>query len=59
MHIHIIPNHYNIHLFQKMRVKMEIYVWLEEVGLKDELKYALMEYGEQYVMMSGTIMMPK
>ena len=40
-------------------MQMEVYVWLEEMGLKDELKYVLMEYGEQYVMMDGMMMMLK
>ena len=38
-------------------MQMEVYVWLEEMVLKDELKYVIMEYGEQYVMMDGTMMM--
>ena len=44
---------------QLLRVWMEKYVWLEleEVTLQDELSFAIMEYGEQYVMMDGTTTM--
>ena len=39
---------------------METYVWLEEMRLKDVLKYVIMEYGEQYVVIIiGTTIMPE
>ena len=33
------------------------YVCLVEMALKDELRFVSMEYGEQYVMMDGIMMM--
>ena len=38
---------------------MEKYVCLEAVRLKDGWKFVLMVYGELYVMIIGTTMMPE
>ena len=48
-----------ISMFQVLHAQMETHVWLEEVILKDGWKYVIMVYGEQYVMMDGTMMMPE
>ena len=46
-------------LFQWLHVQAEKYVCLVEMALKDELRFVSMEYGEQYVMMDGMMMMPE
>ena len=44
-------------LFQWLHVQVE--ECLVEMALKDELRFVSMEYGEQYVMMDGIMMMPE
>ena len=43
--------------FQKLIAKMEMYVWLMELTLQEELKFVSVVYGEQCVMIFGVMMM--
>ena len=44
-------------VFQLLSVNMEMYVWLVVVTDQEEWRYVSMEYGVQYVMTNGILMM--
>ena len=40
-------------------MKLDRYVWLMEMPQQEELKFAMMVSGAQYVMMDGMLIMPE